>query len=208
LHCTHTQVSLFTRIISSSYTPTPATPRHQKRPAHHVEPVRAIHIHSCTSTSAYAYAHDANSKHSFGRSDRDDLFSTYNRSTSPSKLNASKPRSPYGAPSGGTGYGYTSPSDAAFGAYPGAPSTGNLYPGGSNGAGPTYGGGRSVTPNSRGQYSAAVLDELESQNDNEHVGALTSKVRQLKDVCILLAVHTRSPRFCRGHAHANAYTHS
>lgn len=41
---------------------------------------------------------------------------------------------------------------------------------------------RSATPNSRGQYSAAVLDELESQND-EHVGVLTSKVRMLKDVC-------------------------
>lgn len=41
---------------------------------------------------------------------------------------------------------------------------------------------RSATPNSRGQFSAAVLDELESQNDNEHVGILTGKVKQLKDV--------------------------
>jgi hypothetical protein len=41
---------------------------------------------------------------------------------------------------------------------------------------------RSATPNSRGQYSAAVMDELESQND-EHVGVLTSKVKMLKDVC-------------------------
>jgi len=40
---------------------------------------------------------------------------------------------------------------------------------------------RSATPNSRGQYSAAVLDELESQNE-EHVGVLTGKVRMLKDV--------------------------
>ena len=41
---------------------------------------------------------------------------------------------------------------------------------------------RSATLNSRGQYSAAVLDELESQTD-EHVGVLTSKVKMLKDVC-------------------------
>jgi hypothetical protein len=27
-----------------------------------------------------------------------------------------------------------------------------------------------------------MLDELESQNDNEHVGVLTSKVQMLKDV--------------------------
>lgn len=122
---------------------------------------------------------------SFGRNDaRDDLFSTYNRSASPSKSKTQKPRSPYG----GGGYGYTSPaSDTSFSAYPGASSNGSLYPGTSSSSG-GYGGGaneapfRSATPNSRGQYSAAVLDELESQNDNEHVGILTSKVKQLKDV--------------------------
>jgi predicted patatin/cPLA2 family phospholipase len=43
---------------------------------------------------------------------------------------------------------------------------------------PTF---RSATPNSRGQYSAAVLDELESQNE-EQVGVLTGKVKMLKDV--------------------------
>jgi blocked-early-in-transport protein 1 len=74
-----------------------------------------------------------------------------------------------------------------------------LYPGGSSGYGVGGGGSggrvggmggedvrdgiyRAATPNSRGQYSAAVLDELESQND-EQVGVLTSKVRMLKDVC-------------------------
>jgi hypothetical protein len=49
-----------------------------------------------------------------------------------------------------------------------------------------YGGGdpsfRAATPNSRGQYSAAVLDELESQND-EQAGVLSAKVKQLKSVC-------------------------
>ena len=43
------------------------------------------------------------------------------------------------------------------------------------------GGFRPATPNSRGQYSGAVLDELESQNDAQVEGIL-GKVRVLKDV--------------------------
>lgn len=131
----------------------------------------------------------------FGRQDaRDDLFSSYNRSASPSKSKSkSHPKSPYAA----AGYGYTSPSangGPSFGAYPGAssaPSNGSLYPGNGGsayGSSGSLGGGsgrgdefRSATPNSRGQYSSAVLDELESQND-EQVGVLTSKVKMLKDV--------------------------
>jgi blocked-early-in-transport protein 1 len=125
-------------------------------------------------------AHALTPSPSRGRNDaRDDLFSTYNRSASPSK-SKQKPKSPYGP----GGYGYASPaSDSSFSAYPGAPSNGSLYPGtssnGSYGVDATY---RAATPNSRGQYSAAVLDELESQNENEHVGILTNKVKQLKDV--------------------------
>jgi blocked-early-in-transport protein 1 len=125
-------------------------------------------------------AHALTPSPSRGRNDaRDDLFSTYNRSASPSK-SKQKPKSPYGP----GGYGYASPaSDTSFSAYPGAPSNGSLYPGtssnGSYGVDATY---RAATPNSRGQYSAAVLDELESQNENEHVGILTNKVKQLKDV--------------------------
>ena len=38
--------------------------------------------------------------------------------------------------------------------------------------------------NSRGQYSDAVLNELESQNDGQ-VEGIMGKVRQLKDVCSL-----------------------
>lgn len=41
---------------------------------------------------------------------------------------------------------------------------------------------RPATPNSRGQYSASVLEELESQND-AHVEGLSAKVKMLKDVC-------------------------
>ncbi len=43
-------------------------------------------------------------------------------------------------------------------------------------------GYRPATPNSRGQYSDAVLNELESQNDGQ-VEGIMGKVRLLKDVC-------------------------
>ncbi|KAF2182690.1 hypothetical protein K469DRAFT_711360 [Zopfia rhizophila CBS 207.26] len=116
----------------------------------------------------------------FGRDpSRNSLFSSYDRSTSPSKTKGT--RSP-GRPSSGYGYGYTPPSSAdhlsasngpAFSAYPGQGAQGGL--------GGMDGGYRPATPNSRGQYSDAVLSELESQNDEE-VGVLTGKVRMLKDL--------------------------
>jgi blocked-early-in-transport protein 1 len=128
---------------------------------------------------------------------RDDLFSSYNRSASPSKSKQKARASPYTA-----GYGYAAPADTSLGSYPGGASSsnGSLYPAnsgygvgsGGGGGGASNGGAkggyespyRSATPNSRGQYSSAVLDELESQNDNEHVGVLTGKVKQLKEVCL------------------------
>ncbi|KAF1844600.1 uncharacterized protein K460DRAFT_354498 [Cucurbitaria berberidis CBS 394.84] len=140
----------------------------------------------------------------FGRQDaRDDLFSSYNRSASPSKSKNKARSSPYNA-----SYGYTPPSSAdahtpSFGAYGAASSSsnGSLFPS-SSGSGYGVGGGggggarnidgsfRSATPNSRGQYSAAVMDELESQND-EHVGVLTSKVKMLKDLTHLIGDEIR-----------------
>ena len=44
-----------------------------------------------------------------------------------------------------------------------------------------YGGYRSATPDKKGRYADAVYNELESQND-EQVGIMTEKVRQLKNV--------------------------
>jgi blocked-early-in-transport protein 1 len=67
--------------------------------------------------------------------------------------------------------------DAGFSAYPGA--------NGDSGRGSGDGGFRSATPNKKGQYSNAVLDELESQND-EQIGIMSGKVRMLKDVSLLL----------------------
>lgn len=54
-------------------------------------------------------------------------------------------------------------------------------------------GFRPATPNSRGQYSDAVLNELESQNDGQ-VEGIMGKVRQLKDVCVPLFI----PRLIHG----------
>ena len=69
---------------------------------------------------------------------------------------------------------------------------------------------RVATPNSRGQYSAAVLDELESQND-EHVGVLTSKVKMLKDVSLScssypIPLHFPPILFCQPSPYPNLST--
>jgi blocked early in transport 1 len=73
----------------------------------------------------------------------------------------------------GAGYGY--------GGYPGA--NGSTAGGGHLGV--ENRGFRPATPNSRGQYSDAVLNELESQNDQQ-VDGILGKVRILKDVSVVL----------------------
>lgn len=118
----------------------------------------------------------------FGRdTSRNSLFSNYDaRSSSPSKQK-SHPHSRSPQPSSSYGYGYPgsqgSSDSPSFSAYPGTANGGSAADGG-----PGY---RTATPNSRGQYSASTLDELESQND-EHVGILTGKVRELKNVSAVL----------------------
>lgn len=56
---------------------------------------------------------------------------------------------------------------------------------GAGGSGSGPGVYRSATPNQKGQYSDAVLNELESQNDAQVAGIL-GKVRVLKDVSGLM----------------------
>lgn len=105
------------------------------------------------------------------RDARSSLFSAYdsrNRSQSPAAgPSTSRPAS------GGYGYapynGGASSSSPAFGAYPG---------GGGPNSGGTY---RAATPNSRGQYSDAVLSELENQNE-EQLEGMSAKVKMLKNV--------------------------
>ncbi|KAF2274292.1 uncharacterized protein EI97DRAFT_435378 [Westerdykella ornata] len=155
---------------------------------------------------------------SSSRPSHNSLFSSYpdstasrNRSASPSKY-AKKSPATYGfaAPSaaspsrspafGGTysgsgsgGYGAGAGAGPAFSAYPGyASGAGNGYANGNGigGSGPAP-GFRTATPNSRGQYSAAVLEELESQNE-EQVGVLVGKVRELKNLTHLIGDEIRS----------------
>ncbi|KAH7370563.1 hypothetical protein BKA65DRAFT_488715 [Rhexocercosporidium sp. MPI-PUGE-AT-0058] len=88
------------------------------------------------------------------------------------------------------GNGSVSPNRYAGGGYG--------YSGGSAGAGGMNGGGlgvdspgyRPATPNKRGQYSDAVLNELESQNDGQ-VEGIMGKVRQLKDMTIAIGDEIR-----------------
>jgi hypothetical protein len=60
---------------------------------------------------------------------------------------------------------------------------------GNGGLNPGYGDGgyRPATPNKKGQYSDAVLNELESQNDGQVEGIL-GKVRMLKDVGVAFSL--------------------
>ncbi|KAL7267069.1 protein transport protein bet1 [Rhizina undulata] len=52
-------------------------------------------------------------------------------------------------------------------------------------------GYRSATPNARGQYSASVMEELESQNDAQ-VEGLSAKVKMLKDITEAIGEEVRS----------------
>ncbi|KAG4444267.1 hypothetical protein IFR05_000242 [Cadophora sp. M221] len=72
------------------------------------------------------------------------------------------------------------------------------YSGGNTAGGMNSAGGlgvespgyRPATPNKRGQYSDAVLNELESQNDGQ-VEGIMGKVRQLKDMTIAIGDEIR-----------------
>ncbi|KAK1772557.1 hypothetical protein QBC33DRAFT_521658 [Phialemonium atrogriseum] len=83
------------------------------------------------------------------------------------------------SPSRAGGYGY---------GYPGANGGAAAAPGGHLGV--EKRGFRPATPNSRGQYSGAVLDELESQNDAQVEGIL-GKVRVLKDMTMAIGDEIR-----------------
>ncbi|KAI9859271.1 MAG: protein transport protein bet1 [Trichoglossum hirsutum] len=58
------------------------------------------------------------------------------------------------------------------------------------GSGASYNAFRPATPNSRGQYSDAVLSELESQNDTQLEG-MSAKVKMLKDITIAIGDEIR-----------------
>ncbi|CAF9922969.1 MAG: protein transport protein bet1 [Alectoria fallacina] len=76
------------------------------------------------------------------------------------------------------GYGYAGSSGSGMGA-------------GGGGMGQVNGAFRSATPNSRGQYSDAVLSELENQND-QHLEGISAKVKMLKDITVSIGDEIRS----------------
>lgn len=107
------------------------------------------------------------------RDPRSALFENYNGGASDRKAGSASPSRPS---SYAGGYGYSGASNGSAGL------------GGGLGAGaPGY---RPATPNSRGQYSDAVLNELESQNDGQ-VEGIMGKVRQLKDMTIAIGDEIR-----------------
>ncbi|KAK5108905.1 hypothetical protein LTR62_007707 [Meristemomyces frigidus] len=136
----------------------------------------------------------------FQRDSRNSLFSSYDaqsKSRSSSATAASAPRSSLHTQPYATNYANNS-SPYAFGAY--GDDSGHLatqapaaagfsaYPGsngGVSGRSSGDGGFRSATPNKKGQYSDAVIDELESQNEDQ-VGEMSKKVRMLKDLTVAI----------------------
>ncbi|KAK1055748.1 protein transport protein bet1 [Friedmanniomyces endolithicus] len=139
----------------------------------------------------------------FQRDSRNALFSNYDAQTrsrpssaaaNPTPRSNSKP-APYSTfhANNSSPYAFNTaddslsapPSGAGFSAYPGSGDGG-----GSRRSGEGDGGFRSATPNKRGQYSDAVIDELESQND-EQVSEMSKKVRMLKDITVAIGSEIR-----------------
>ncbi|KAK3343743.1 SNARE domain-containing protein [Lasiosphaeria hispida] len=112
------------------------------------------------------------------RDSRNDLFKGYTGSGA--RPVSASPSSRPGAPGGGYGYGGYAGGGSSSGS--GGGSAGHL---GVDGR-----GFRPATPNSRGQYSDAVLNELESQND-EQVEGILGKVRVLKDMTMAIGDEIR-----------------
>ncbi|EGR47945.1 uncharacterized protein TRIREDRAFT_78740 [Trichoderma reesei QM6a] len=81
----------------------------------------------------------------------------------------------------GGGYGYS-----GYGGYSPSMMGSNGY----GDAGSPSHGYRSATPNRKGQYSDAVLNELESQND-EQVSGILGKVKVLKDMTVAIGDEIR-----------------
>ncbi|TKA83075.1 hypothetical protein B0A55_00937 [Friedmanniomyces simplex] len=136
----------------------------------------------------------------FQRDSRNALFSSYDAQTrsrpssaaaNPTPRSSSKP-APYSTfhANNSSPYAFSTPEDslsapppgAGFSAYPGNGDVGSRRSG--------DGGFRPATPNRKGQYSDAVIDELESQND-EQVSEMSKKVRMLKDITVAIGSEIR-----------------
>ncbi|KAJ8061596.1 hypothetical protein OCU04_009403 [Sclerotinia nivalis] len=122
------------------------------------------------------------------RDPRSALFENYNGGAGSRDGNRHGSASSSPAP---RGYGYTG---GGVGGYSGGGYDGGGYERSGYGEREdrtgSAGGFRSATPNSRGQYSDAVLNELESQN-NDQVEGIMGKVRQLKSMTIAIGDEIR-----------------
>ncbi|KAK4982292.1 protein transport protein bet1, partial [Elasticomyces elasticus] len=142
------------------------------------------------------------------RDSRSSLFSAYDsqsRSRPPSQSPA-PPRSNYNyAADPGSSNAFAPPAPQngqhlnAFSAYPAAADAEHRKPGSANsggaggfrsGEGLRDDGFRPATPNRKGQYSDAVLNELESQNE-EQLQGMSRKVRMLKDITVAIGDEIR-----------------
>ncbi|KAK4183102.1 blocked early in transport 1 [Podospora australis] len=110
------------------------------------------------------------------RDSRNDLFKGYT-GTSSRPVSASP-----GPSSNNRGYGY--------GGYQPPQQTSSSSSHLGIGEGTSRGGFRPATPNKKGQYSDAVLNELESQNDQQ-VDGILGKVRILKDMTVAIGDEIR-----------------
>jgi len=123
------------------------------------------------------------------RDSRSDLFRGY---TGPGSDARNRPVS--ASPSRGYNNNSNNNNNGPGGGYGGYGGYAAAYPGSSSNNGtsstPHGGGFRSATPNSKGQYSDAVLSELESQNDQQ-VDGILGKVRVLKDMTIAIGDEIR-----------------
>ncbi|KAI1325605.1 hypothetical protein F5Y16DRAFT_401184 [Xylariaceae sp. FL0255] len=111
------------------------------------------------------------------RDSRSALFEGYSGSGSNSHNGDATTRrqySPSPSPAVGGGYGYNG--GASSGQHLGVADSRNSF--------------RPATPNSRGQYSDAVLSELESQNDQQVEGIL-GKVKILKEMTVAIGDEIR-----------------
>ncbi|KAL2149618.1 hypothetical protein VTH82DRAFT_8270 [Thermothelomyces myriococcoides] len=117
------------------------------------------------------------------RDSRSDLFKGYTGGASSRPVSASPSRQLHQQQYyGGNGYGY--------GGYQPSGSTGIGASGSSHLGVPVGGGYRPATPNRKGQYSDAVLNELESQNEQQ-VEGIMGKVKLLKDMTIAIGDEIR-----------------
>ncbi|KOS22121.1 Protein transport protein BET1 [Escovopsis weberi] len=116
------------------------------------------------------------------RDARSALFAGYTGDSQPRRAAGSSPSPGAGYGYGyGHGYGY-----ASHGGSPGPETSQHQHQHHQQ----QNHGFRSATPNRRGQYSDAVLNELESQND-EQVAGILGKVKVLKDMTVAIGDEIR-----------------